>query len=100
MHQVTHPPLLPPRVAVLRAVYVALTVLVCAGLVSAAVLAHAPATALPLIVLIAIGMPMLAAFELPATLAALRHGRHAGRALSRLRGELDRLPETQHPLGL
>jgi hypothetical protein len=89
-----------PRLALLRILYIALTALVCAGLVSAAVLAHAPLPALPLIVVIAIGMPMIAALELPATLTALRRGHREGRALTRLRRELDRLPETHHPLGL
>jgi hypothetical protein len=86
--------------AVLQALYVALTVLVCAGLISAAILAPAPPAALPLIVLVAIGMPMTAASELPSLVATLRHGRHEGRALARLRRELERLPETHHPLGL
>ena len=94
------PSLLAPRRPVLQALYVALTVLVCAGLVSAAVLAPAPPTALPFIVLVAIGMPMAAAFELPSLVAALRHGLREGRAVTRLRRELDRLPETHHPLGL
>jgi hypothetical protein len=89
-----------PRLALLRVLYIALTAIVCAGLMSAAVLARAPLPALPLIVVIAIGMPMVAAFELPAAVAALRHGRREGRALARLRRELDRLPETHHPLGL
>jgi hypothetical protein len=100
MQPVTTPSTLALRRAMLQALYVALTVLACAGLVSAAVLAPAPPAVLPLIVLVAIGMPMTAAFELPSVLATLRHGHREGRALTRLRRELERLPETHHPLGL
>jgi hypothetical protein len=97
---VTTPLPLPPVRVALRALYAALAVLACAGLISAAVLEPAPAAALPFIVLVAIGLPMTAAFELPALQAALGHGRRERRALGRLRRELDRLPEVHHPLGL
>ena len=92
-------PLPPVRVA-LRALYAVVALLACAGLVIAAVLAPAPAPALPFIVLAAIGLPMTAAFELPALQAALLHGRRERRALNGLRRELARLPEIRHPLGL
>src|SRR3954469_623625 len=93
-------PPLPTRVLVLRALYVALTLLCAGGLVAAAVLARAPAPALPVVVVLAIGMPMAAAWELSSVIAALRHVAHEGRALASLRRELDALPETRHPLGL
>jgi peptidoglycan/LPS O-acetylase OafA/YrhL len=74
----------------------AVTALVCAGLLTAAALVPAPAAALPLLVIVCIGCPMMAACELPGALARLR----APRALETLRRQLDSLPETQHPLGL
>ncbi len=91
---------LPTRVLVLRALYVALTLLGAGGIVAAAVLVPAPAPALPAVVLLAIGMPMVAAWELFSVHAALRHAVRESRAVARLRRELDALPETHHPLGL
>src|SRR4051812_9768941 len=89
---------LPPsrRHAVLLLAYATLTALICAGLVGAAALVPAPAAVLPLVIVVAIGLPMVAACELPAALTALR----AEGALGQLRRALDRLPETEHPLGL
>jgi hypothetical protein len=73
-----------------------LTVAVCAGLLGAAVLVPAPPAALVLVVLVCIGFPMVAAWELSRVTAS-----PAGRLdLRELRRQLDRLPETQHPLGL
>jgi hypothetical protein len=77
-------------------VFAAITALVCAGLLSAAVLAPAPAAVVPFIVAVCIGCPVVAAWDLPASIAVLR----SSRALVTLRRSLDRLPETQHPLGL
>jgi hypothetical protein len=91
---------LPTRVLVLRALYVALTLLCAGGLVTAAVLVPAPAPALPAVIVLALAMPMVAAWELSFVIAALQHAAREGRALSRLRRELDALPETRHPLGL
>jgi hypothetical protein len=91
---------LPTRVLVLRALYVALTLLCAAGLVTAAVLVPAPASALPAVILLGIGMPMVAAWELSFVIAALQHAARDGRAVAGLRRELDGLPETHHPLGL
>jgi hypothetical protein len=85
---------------VLRAIYVALTLVGTAGLVAAAVLAPAPAPVLPAVIVLTIGMPMVAAWELPTVVRALRHAARHGRALAGLRRELDALPETPHPLGL
>jgi hypothetical protein len=73
--------------------------LACAGLFAAAALAPAPPAALPLLILICIGCPVLAAWELPVAVAVLQH-RPRRRALSELRRRLDELPETEHPLGL
>ena|SRR5215203_4117352 len=77
-----------------------------AGLLCAAVLVPAPAAVLPLLGLVCIGLPMLGAWELARTNAALggilrtlrRGGRLDERALGELRRALDRLPETAHPL--
>lgn len=91
---------LPTRLLVLRVLYVALTLSCAAGLVAAAMLVPAPAPALPLVVVMAVGMPMVAAWELSSVRSALRHAAHDGRALAGLRRELDALPETHHPLGL
>jgi hypothetical protein len=89
--------------ALLTCVFVALTVVICAGLVTAAVLVPAPPAVVPLIVATCIGCPMLAAPELPALVAALRAGRTSGyaqgaRLLADMRRYLRQLPETQHPL--
>ncbi len=84
-----------PRLVVLAALVTSLiSAAVCAG----AILAPAPAVAIPLVVAICIGCPMFAGWEVPNALAALRANR-AGNALTRLRRNLDELPETEHPLG-
>jgi hypothetical protein len=91
---------------------VALITLLSAALVLAAALVPAPAAVMPLVVLVGIGCPMGAAYELPRAVAGLPgragHSRPDGRALAPpdlraladLRRHLDELPETQHPLGL
>jgi hypothetical protein len=84
------------RQAVLQLAFAALTALVCAGLVGAAALVPAPPIVLPLVIITGVGLPMLAACQLPPALAALR----AQDALGDLRRTLDRLPEVEHPLGL
>lgn len=76
--------------------FAAVTTVVCASLLAAAALVPAPAAVLPLIILVCIGCPMAAAYELPPAMAALR----GERAWSALRRQLDDLPETPHPLGL
>jgi hypothetical protein len=97
------------RQAVLLCVYVALTALMCAGLLSAAALVPAPPVVLPFLVVVGVGCPMVAACELPAAIAGLRATRRTGRerpraldegALETLRRQLDGLPETRHPLDL
>jgi len=90
------PSSLTPRRALARCLCVALTALVCAGLVGAAALVPAPAGALAVIVVVGIAMPMVAACELPAAVAALRRRKEA---VSGLRRQLAQLPEVKHPLG-
>lgn len=91
--------------ALLRCAFVAVTALMGAGLLCAAALVPAPPAVLPLLVVVCIGSPMVAACELPGAIAGLRRrsaGAHAlgARELKALRRQLDALPETQHPLGL
>jgi len=91
--------------AILICVIVSLTAVACAALLTAAVLVPAPPVVLPLIVATCIGGPMLAALELPVSIAVLRAGRAARRArdarlLADMRHYLRQLPETQHPLDL
>jgi hypothetical protein len=83
--------------------FVAVTALACAGLLAAAALVPAPPAVLPFLAVVCIGSSMVAGHELPVAIAGLRRTRRApldARALDTLRGELDELPETQHPLGL
>ena len=96
-------PLPTRRQAIFGCVFAALTVLTCAGLVSAAVLVPAPAVVVPFLVATCIGCPMRAALDLPASIAVLRADRRArgdARLLAEMRRHLRQLPETQHPLGL
>jgi hypothetical protein len=91
------------RRAVLACLTMVAAALVCGGLIAAAALLSAPPVVLPAIVALCIACPAIAAHELPASLATLRRARfskRASRELSRLRQELDRLPEVEHPLGL
>ncbi len=88
---------------ILTCAFVALTAVICSGLMTAAVLVPAPPAVLPLIVATCIGCPMLAALQLPALAVALRDGRTRGwaleaRLLADMRRYLRQLPETQHPL--
>lgn len=63
---------------------------------TAAVLAHAPAAVLPLLLVTCLAGPVLAASEITRWAPVLRHGRTMKRELR----ALDALPETEHPLGL
>lgn len=90
---------------VLTCVHAALSVLVAAVLVAAATLVPAPAAVLPLVLLVGIGGPMVAAWEMRPIVRHLRRGRRDvtpldADAIALLRRRLDQLPETQHPLGL
>ena len=94
---------LPTRAqAIATCVFCVVTALACAALMSAAALVPAPPAVLPGIALVCIGAPMLAAFDLLASLAVLRASspRDDKEALSELRRVLDQIPETRHPLGL
>ncbi|HEY1357371.1 MAG TPA: hypothetical protein VGF21_03610 [Thermoleophilaceae bacterium] len=91
-------PLPSPGQAVLSCVLAAAAALASGGLFAAAALAPAPPAALPLLILICIGCPVLAAWELPVAVAVLRQ-RPRRQALSELLRGLDELPETEHPLG-
>lgn len=83
-----------------------LTGIVCAGLLTAAVLVPAPTGVLPFIIAVAVALPMASAWRSSASLAVLARGlsgaasRSNAEAVRELRRQLDRLPEVRHPLGL
>ena len=84
-----------PRLVVVAALVTSLiSAAVCAG----AIVAPAPAVAIPFVVAICVGCPIFAVWEVPNAVAALR-AKRAGDALARLRRSLDDLPEIDHPLG-
>lgn len=87
--------LLRHRDIALSALAAVVTTVCCAALLTAAVLVPAPTPILLTIVVVSIGFPMHAAWDLSRVTAA-------GPRLdpAELRRQLDRLPETQHPLGL
>lgn len=87
------------REAILICASAALVMLMAAGLCSAAILVPAPAAAVPLIAISCAGMPLLAVWRVPVAVAALRDRRVGQLSVAALRRELDRLPETDHPLG-
>jgi hypothetical protein len=89
-------PLDPAAHALRLWLFVAGTVLASGGLVTVAALVPPPPAVIPFVVLAAIGMPMLAALQLPGAIAALRRAAWE----TRLRRDLGRIPETEHPLGL
>jgi len=77
------------------------TALMCAGLLAGAALAQAPPAALLLIIPTCVILPMLTAWRTTVAVAAPAGPAPINRAaLSRLRRDLERLPETHHPLGL
>jgi hypothetical protein len=83
--------------------FAAVTVLAAAALLTAAALVPAPAAAIPFLILVCVGCPMVAAIELPDAIAVLRRERRRGQAVRAheiLRRQLDALPEREHPLGL
>ena len=75
-------------------VFAGLTAIVSAGLLAALVLVPAPTIVVPFAIPICLGCPMVEMYELPRAVAVLRDPSAA------LRRDLDRLPETPHPLGL
>ena len=76
------------------------TVLVSMAVCAAAILAPAPPAAVPLMVIVCVGCPLFAAWQVPIAVVALRARRAGGEAVSMFRRRLDELPETEHPLGL
>ena len=83
------------------ALLVLASAVVCAALITVAALVPAPPAALPMIVLVCVICPICAASEYPEALAALRNAsrvRLGQRHLTRLRSDLRRLPEVEHPL--
>jgi hypothetical protein len=89
------------RRVIATAIAVGVITLVCAVLIGAAALAPAPVEVLPLVIVACLGCPMLAVFELAGSLADFRGARTGEHeALAKLRHQLRRLPETEHPLGL
>jgi arginine exporter protein ArgO len=85
------------RDAIATCAFAVLTALACAGLIAAAALVPAPPAVLPLVIAVGVALPMAAAWQASASLAGLRLQK---RAVGDLRRELDRLPETGHPLDL
>jgi hypothetical protein len=90
-----HHPVMTRRRAIAVWALAAIALLVGSGLITAAVLAHAPAVVLPFVIVTGIATPMAMTWELPAARAALRDHTHA---IATLRRQLDRLPEAPHPL--
>jgi hypothetical protein len=76
-----------------------MTVVTSAVLLTAAILAPAPEAVVPFVVIISIGCPVLASWQIPPVIATLRAKRFATRALSQMHRGLAQLPETEHPLG-
>ena len=82
------------RRVILAGLFAGFAALVCAALLVAAVLVPAPTGVLPFVIAACLGCPMAATYELAQAVAAVRSPQ------LELRRELDRLPETPHPLGL
>jgi hypothetical protein len=99
---VSHPPLPTYGQAIATCAFTALSALMCAALMGAAALVPAPPSVLPFVIAVCVGYPMLAAWQASSALAVLRdrwpRRRLDERALGELRRDLDRLPETSHPL--
>jgi hypothetical protein len=89
-----------PARAAAKLIAAAATALMCAGLCAAAIVAPAPTPVVPLVVVISVGCPIFAVWEVPEAISSLRAERETGRALATLRRNLAQLPETEHPLGL
>jgi hypothetical protein len=92
------PPVYRPVIALLGA-----AVAVFAGMAvgTAAILIPAPVAAVPFAVAIAAGCPLFGGWEIRAAVTFLRSAERRGEnAVERLRAQLERLPEAEHPLGL
>ena len=77
----------------------AATALMSAGLCAAAIVAPAPPPVVPLVVLVSVGCPVFAVWEVPGAMASVLAERESRRALATLRRTLAQIPETEHPLG-
>jgi hypothetical protein len=88
-----------PRRARLVLIVALVTALSSMALCAAAILAPAPAAAVPLVVAVCVGAPLFAAWEAPGALAWVRAERMNRGALAKLRRALAQLPEVEHPLG-
>ncbi|HEX5193830.1 MAG TPA: hypothetical protein VFW09_13590 [Solirubrobacteraceae bacterium] len=86
----------PHLVLVVAVVMALISMAVCV----AAILAPAPAAALPLVVAICVGAPLFAGWDVPAALGWVTVERRRKKALDALRKTLNELPEVEHPLGL
>jgi ABC-type nitrate/sulfonate/bicarbonate transport system permease component len=82
------------RRVIIVGLFASAATLVCAALLTAAVLVPAPTAVLPFVIASCLGCPMAATYELSRAVAAVRDP-HV-----ELRRDLDRLPETPHPLDL
>lgn len=98
----------PRRRALAVSAFAVFTALICAGLITAAILVPAPVAVLPLLAVACVGLPMLAAWQLAHVQFALGGLRPALRrrrrrpldhdALQDLQRSLAQLPEIAHPL--
>jgi Flp pilus assembly protein protease CpaA len=77
-------------------VLAALAAVASAGLFAVAVVGPGPPVVLPFLLAASLAGAVVAAWELPVAITELR----SARAALRFRRELERLPETEHPLGL
>ena len=91
---------LPASPEALVVVAAVLTTLISLALCSGAILSHPPVAAVPLIVIVCIGSPVFASWEVPRALTTIRAERARAKALARFSRSLTQLPETEHPLGL
>lgn len=89
------------RDAAATCLFAALSLVGSAALCFAAVLMHPPDAAVPLLVIVCIGCPVIGTWDLRAAVATLRHGRRPTNraAIAQFRRSLARLPEIEHPLG-
>jgi hypothetical protein len=82
------------RRAILSGLFASLVTVACGAVLTAAVLVPAPLAVVPFLILSCLLCPMAGAYELSRAIAAARDPH------TELRRELDRLPETPHPLDL
>src|SRR5438477_10679652 len=64
--------------AALTLIAAAATALMCAGICAAAIVAHAPTAVVPLVVVISIGCPIFAVWEVPNAIVSLRAEAESG----------------------